>query len=392
MSWSLLASSPALAASLIVRTFSYTGHVQTFTVPGGVDALTFTVRGGRGGSGWAGGSTAGAGGAGEQVTATVRGLENQGAPMQPGETLDLIVGGDGGNATAPSNGCAGNAFYSQSQGGNYSDFVTDGAAIWNFVGGEGGDGDLCGGGGGGGGGADTIVWGNGYGETEYFVAGGGGGGGGGGGIAGYGGGAGGSAGPGAGGSGLGHGSGVAGPSSSSQGGNGSGADDASSAGGGGAGGAGYPNGGLGGSGGSAGAGGGGGGGSGESFVLGGVTNNAVTGAGPAGAEGIVSISYTPTTQLRAPVRLLLKRCRKSAPHTKQRCMTRRISATLIFRVTSGDRLKLIRAGHVYATGRFRHGRIELIATRPVPKGRYTLTATNPRDRFSIIRRQRIKIP
>ncbi|HEY9499675.1 MAG TPA: hypothetical protein VIQ78_11685, partial [Terrimesophilobacter sp.] len=53
---SLLVAIPQAAVagpSTVTRTFSYTGSVDTFTVPAGISALTITVTGGEGGNGGA---------------------------------------------------------------------------------------------------------------------------------------------------------------------------------------------------------------------------------------------------------------------------------------------------------------------------------------------------
>jgi hypothetical protein len=78
------ASSSALAVSPVVVTFSPSSDEQDFTVPGGVTSVQILVRGGSGGAGWQGGSTAGAGGGGLQVTGT-RGVSR-------GERLGAFVG------------------------------------------------------------------------------------------------------------------------------------------------------------------------------------------------------------------------------------------------------------------------------------------------------------
>lgn len=72
------------------RTFNYSGSAQTFTVPAGVTSVTVTAAGAQGGQAYdvvAG--TSGIGGKGALVVSAV--------PVTPGETLVLMVGGEGGS-------------------------------------------------------------------------------------------------------------------------------------------------------------------------------------------------------------------------------------------------------------------------------------------------------
>jgi hypothetical protein len=55
----LVVSSPASAASPVVRAWGPAPNSQTFTVPGGVTSVSITVEGAPGGSGFRGGSTGG---------------------------------------------------------------------------------------------------------------------------------------------------------------------------------------------------------------------------------------------------------------------------------------------------------------------------------------------
>jgi hypothetical protein len=293
------ASSSASAAAPVVLTFSPSVQEQDFTVPDGVTSIHILARGGSGGAGFKGGSTAGAGGGGSQITGT--------AAVYPGEQLGVDVAFGGSSATAPSDsGCAAGDSPSFSQGGGFG-------ASPILDGGGGGMGDLCLGGGGGAGGGLTSVFelrDPGSTGVEIVDAGGGGGGGGGGGIAGYGGGEGGSSGfadiyfPGEDGSGPGHGSGGA----TAQGSVTPGTDAAanSSAGGGGGGGAGtfaIGNGesGAGGTGGGGGAGGGGGGGAGLSYVDSSVSHVSISSVpGSSGMNGTVVFTYTPPTSTLTP--------------------------------------------------------------------------------------------
>ncbi len=79
----LVVSATAHAAN---QTFTYTGAEQTFVVPEGITAVQVTAVGGHGGSGTPGG----AGGPAAQVSGVLS--------VNPGETLYLEVGGNGGEA------------------------------------------------------------------------------------------------------------------------------------------------------------------------------------------------------------------------------------------------------------------------------------------------------
>src|SRR5262245_53622465 len=78
-------------------TFNYTGAAEAWVVPAGVTSAVFDVYGGQGGS-VAAGATAGgnvpggAGGEGAHVQATLA--------LTPGATLNMRVGGKGGNGLA----------------------------------------------------------------------------------------------------------------------------------------------------------------------------------------------------------------------------------------------------------------------------------------------------
>src|SRR5215213_8955223 len=79
------ARAPAPPAAAPTWTFSYTGALQTFVVPGGVTQLVVDARGGQGGRPGQPGS--GAGGPGGRTTALL--------PVTPGQTLSIQVGGVG---------------------------------------------------------------------------------------------------------------------------------------------------------------------------------------------------------------------------------------------------------------------------------------------------------
>lgn len=126
------------------QTFSFTGNVQSFTVPAGITSIIVDARGGRGGNGWntdGGGSVKGLGGFGGRVVATLQ--------VTPGEMLQIHVGGAGGNATSSNPGLGG-----YNGGGN-------GGEQWGYRGG-------------GGGGASDIRRGGSALEHRILVAGGGG--------------------------------------------------------------------------------------------------------------------------------------------------------------------------------------------------------------------------
>jgi len=152
----LLLGGPAARAQ---TTFSYTGSVQTYTVPAGITTLTLQVAGGGGGGGGADENGAGsAGGNGALVSGTVS--------VTPGQVIKIYVGGGGVNGYTSNFGhtCSNSAGAGGGAGG-----------AGGFAGGAGGQAGCSGwSGGGGGGGAASVVT-NAAG-TVLLVAGGGGGG------------------------------------------------------------------------------------------------------------------------------------------------------------------------------------------------------------------------
>src|SRR5918993_1747524 len=102
----LVAVSPAARAdgdcqpsgSDVVCTFTYTGNAQSWTVPEGVTQATFDVSGAQGG-GTPGGDGVIQGGKGGEATATI--------PVTPGDTLQVNVGGKGGDGDPNGPGGAG---------------------------------------------------------------------------------------------------------------------------------------------------------------------------------------------------------------------------------------------------------------------------------------------
>ena len=138
--------------------FNYTGAVQTYTVPAGVERITVVALGGGGGGGGNDVEGPGLGGRGGQVTTDYA--------VCPGQVLSIVVGGGGAGGT-----CGGGA------AGGAGGWADDGGQM-QFAGGTGGNAGNNGssGAGGGGGGASAVLLGN----THMVEAGGGGGGGGGG--------------------------------------------------------------------------------------------------------------------------------------------------------------------------------------------------------------------
>lgn len=133
-------------------TFSYTGSVQTYTVPPCVTSITVDVYGGEGGQSASvplnGSMPTGKGG---RVQATM--------PVNPGDILYIYVGGKGGDATPNVGGVGGyngggngGAYPSYNQsasggGGGASDIRLNGTALSNRIiiaGGAGGSGTNCG--------------------------------------------------------------------------------------------------------------------------------------------------------------------------------------------------------------------------------------------------------
>ncbi len=134
----------ANAISQTVVNFNYTGAVQNWIVPPCVNTIQVDVRGGKGAN-----STQTTGGNGARVTATLA--------VTPGQTLNIYVGGQGGNPTAGWNGggaggAGGAPGGSSGGGGGASDIRIGGTALANRV-------IVAGGGGGGGGGFNLPVMG-----------------------------------------------------------------------------------------------------------------------------------------------------------------------------------------------------------------------------------------
>lgn len=135
--------------------YMFTGGIQTFTVPCGVTSLTVRTWGAQGGAGANGNSSGGAtlggsGGLGAEATGTLA--------VNPGDVLNIFVGGQGATPTGGFNGGANGGSQNAGGGGGATDIRVGGTAEANRV-------ITAGGGGGGGrGGCEsgtTIVGGNG---------------------------------------------------------------------------------------------------------------------------------------------------------------------------------------------------------------------------------------
>src|SRR3954466_13585099 len=119
----------AARADTVVRTFTYTGALQTFTAPPDVvGPLTIRADGAQGGaSALAGGST----GRGASITTTVA--------AQPGQVYTILVGGQGGVSTNGGGG-GGSFVWTSDTYGTASPVVFDGQDLLVAAGGGGGAG------------------------------------------------------------------------------------------------------------------------------------------------------------------------------------------------------------------------------------------------------------
>jgi hypothetical protein len=144
-------ASPVSAAVAYCDTFTQaTAGTYFCEVPAGITTLDFVVAGGDGGSSYASGYDVGSHGHGARITGTIS--------VTPGETLDIVVGGNGANGHGTGAG-----------GGGYSSIAHD--AVPLVVAGAGGGGGFNGGTGGSGtGGAayDGGGWGGTSGEPGYY--------------------------------------------------------------------------------------------------------------------------------------------------------------------------------------------------------------------------------
>lgn len=131
----------AATAQAQTTTYNFTGGIQTFTVPCGVDTVFVQAWGAQGGSGAAGGNTAGnppAGGNGG-----LGGYAEGWLLVNPGDVLNVFVGGQGATPTGGFNGGANGGSQNAGGGGGASDVRVGGTAESNRV--------ITAGGGGGGG-------------------------------------------------------------------------------------------------------------------------------------------------------------------------------------------------------------------------------------------------
>ncbi len=120
-----------------ITTFSFTGGLQTYTVPAGVTSLTVSAWGAQGGSGAIGGGgvAGGVGGLGAYATGTLA--------VTPGQVLNIFVGGQGATPTGGFNGGGSGGSTNAGGGGGASDIRVGGTAEVNRVlvaGGAGGGG------------------------------------------------------------------------------------------------------------------------------------------------------------------------------------------------------------------------------------------------------------
>ena len=113
--------SPSISeAQVVTQTLSFTGGVQSFTVPACVGTLSVDLRGARGGFGWSAIHRPGYGG---RVTGVFT--------VTPGQVLNVYVGGVGGNGSTGAGGAAGyngggqGALYSGSYAGGGGGGATD---------------------------------------------------------------------------------------------------------------------------------------------------------------------------------------------------------------------------------------------------------------------------
>lgn len=144
------------------QTFTYTGSIQDFVVPSGVNSLTIEAWGAQGGRGWINGSLgSGLGGNGGYAKGTLT--------VTPGETLKIYVGGKGGSAKdfsaggwnggGSSDDTDADSDDSGGGGGGATDVRQGGTALSNrvIVAGGGGGGGCASGNGGAGGGLNGIA-------------------------------------------------------------------------------------------------------------------------------------------------------------------------------------------------------------------------------------------
>ncbi len=116
----LLAAACSNALAQTTVNFSYTGSVQTWTVPAGVTSITIDAAGAVGGGSL---NSSFGGGLGGRVQATYA--------VTSGTVLNIFVGGSGGNGAYPASGAAAGGY----NGGGNSSYQTN---VYNACGGGGG--------------------------------------------------------------------------------------------------------------------------------------------------------------------------------------------------------------------------------------------------------------
>jgi hypothetical protein len=109
-----------LVQSIATQTFSYTGSMQTYTVPSWSNSMFVDMTGAAGGTGGAGGTP----GKGARVQSTI--------PIASGTVLNIFVGGVGGNPTGGWNGGGTGGQYGTG-GGGATDIRVGGQALGNRI-------------------------------------------------------------------------------------------------------------------------------------------------------------------------------------------------------------------------------------------------------------------
>ncbi|MGL5891712.1 MAG: glycine-rich protein, partial [Bacteroidia bacterium] len=132
-----LLSALSLGLSAQTQTYNFTGGMQSFTVPCGVTSVFIQTWGAQGGAGAVGGNNV-AGGAGG-----LGGYAEGFLAVNPGDVLNIFVGGQGATPAAGFNGGGTGGSQNAGGGGGASDVRTFGTAEANRV--------ITAGGGGGGG-------------------------------------------------------------------------------------------------------------------------------------------------------------------------------------------------------------------------------------------------
>jgi PKD-like domain/Secretion system C-terminal sorting domain len=133
----LLLVSPILKSQTITDSLTFTGGMQTYTVPCGVTSITIKAYGAQGGNGALGGNatSGGAGALGGYASGTLA--------VTPGQVLNIFVGGAGATPTGGFNGGGNGGANNAGGGGGASDVRLGGTAAANRI--------ITAGGGGGGG-------------------------------------------------------------------------------------------------------------------------------------------------------------------------------------------------------------------------------------------------